>query len=795
MILVDFPDKLHTKSREEIHSAIFDTMAKYFQEVSYGKITVVGNTTQWLRLSNSITFYGQDLGDEIDHNRDQLIWDASRAAAPYVNFANFKHVMVVHAGYGQESSGVTSDIWSSHRFGLRVEVGGFYINEASITPEAQANGFNPFGVYAHEFAHGFGLPDLYNTDDKKDFVGRWDLMGRGNANGKPTGSSPAHPSAWTKIKLGWVTQTKKVYEGVFSAVLLAPLEVKVVPPAYHAVILPTSEDAYYLIEAREQIGYDKALPSSGVLISFINDKITNGQGVIKIADANPSTPTISDAPFKVGQVFNDTSRGIFIKVLAFNSTGYAVGVDRRGPQPDLAIQSIQLSPAAPKPKQKASVLVNVRNQGNAPSNETLVEVLMDGKSIGQYRVPKLAPGSGTTITIAWNATGGSHAVKAVVDPMQRMTEFDRTNKELIRAFTVGFSLRVSVDAILMLQTPPGNMSILLDGSPVAVDTAGIAEIAAVGGEHELEAPTLVSVGSGTRMLFEAWSDGEKSTKRRLKLNDDVSLSAKYRVQNLLAVEGAEGCVQGGGWHDMNSVINLTVQPQCKVVDKKSRLVFTQWSGDVENNLETASLTMDMPHRVRANWKTQFYLDAKSSYGRVAGAGWYDQGFKATVTVTSPVYVSEDVRHVFVSWVGNATSAASPALSISMDGPKSLQAQWKAQYKLSFKLSGTPPESVLSVVINGATHNQTSEQVHTDWLDAGSQTKVDLNPATVRTFWNQFTFSHLENSAGKKLPNPFPVSAPDTVTAVFNKKFCIFNLCFMTSMPQVFQEIEAIGTKP
>ncbi len=67
------------------------------------------------------------------------------------------------------------------------------------------------GVYAHELAHAFGLPDLYDTDGSADGIGRWALMASGSWNGT-SGSSPAWFSAWSRAFLGFVNPTNVCLE-------------------------------------------------------------------------------------------------------------------------------------------------------------------------------------------------------------------------------------------------------------------------------------------------------------------------------------------------------------------------------------------------------------------------------------------------------------------------------------------------------------------------------------------------------------------------------------------------------
>src|SRR6185503_20797613 len=61
-----------------------------------------------------------------------------------------------------------------------------------------------------------------------------------------------------------------------------------------------NENVFYFIEARNNTGFDAALPDTGVLIYFVNELIPQGQGPVILLDNNSGTPTLGDAAFHVG---------------------------------------------------------------------------------------------------------------------------------------------------------------------------------------------------------------------------------------------------------------------------------------------------------------------------------------------------------------------------------------------------------------------------------------------------------------------------------------------------------------
>lgn len=69
---------------------------------------------------------------------------------------------------------------------------------------------------------------------------------------------------------------------------------------------------------------------------------------------------------------------------------------------------------------------------------------------------------------------------------------------------------------------------------------------------------------------------------------------------------------------------------------------------------------------------------------VAGGGWYDEGSSASFSVT-PAQLPYDgllgmlnTQHQFAGWTGDVASTSASS-SISMDGPKTVQAKWTTAY--------------------------------------------------------------------------------------------------------------------
>ena len=73
-------------------------------------------------------------------------------------------------------------------------------------PNCNTSRICTIGLYAHEFGHIIGLPDLYDRDESNgdsEGLGNWCLMAAANYLGD-NGDTPGHMSSWCKIEMGWI---------------------------------------------------------------------------------------------------------------------------------------------------------------------------------------------------------------------------------------------------------------------------------------------------------------------------------------------------------------------------------------------------------------------------------------------------------------------------------------------------------------------------------------------------------------------------------------------------------------
>jgi immune inhibitor A len=228
------------------------------------------------------------------------------------------NIFIIHRGTGAEYSRDPSVIWS-HKWDilsasyygqyyktgvypadetLKYEVvDGVVVNTYNICPEVgqditgyrykDSNG-NPVrkpspvdpGVFAHEFGHVLGLPDQYDYGYDSEGTGMFTLMAGGSygrdvnttntlLNRYFSGFSPVHMEAWSKYYLGFIVPkviTKELLGSNTQTITLEPAAQTpnkkgiYTAPNYYKIVVPGSGGKeYFLLENRQQIGYDKGL--------------------------------------------------------------------------------------------------------------------------------------------------------------------------------------------------------------------------------------------------------------------------------------------------------------------------------------------------------------------------------------------------------------------------------------------------------------------------------------------------------------------------------------------------------
>ncbi|MBD3228278.1 MAG: hypothetical protein GF329_08810 [Candidatus Lokiarchaeota archaeon] len=348
IICVEFSNRQSSQTNDSIMDKII-MMEDYYSEVSYGLKTVSGtlaNPTSndpdsdgWYDIGSYSTSYTS--------NSKPLISAAISAADSDIDFDLYPHIIIVCAGDDYAQSGNENDIHSHFAsFQPPINTGG--ILERDVYNSCVLAETDPFSVFAHEFGHSQGLPDLYDIDDdgkNQIFVDEYSLMAEGSWNGNPAGSTPAGLMGFSRLNLSILDLSATVPNNTHSVVDLFSLS-----ETNHSALIKIniSHSCYYLLEYRKKVGTDTALPDQGVLITYINESkgtwwdghvMYHENGPVILEDAQSSTSTLDDAPFDIGinekSYFNDNINNVHISLLEKNDSAYVIDIDRTNMSTDL----------------------------------------------------------------------------------------------------------------------------------------------------------------------------------------------------------------------------------------------------------------------------------------------------------------------------------------------------------------------------------------------------------------------------------------------------------------------------
>jgi len=289
-ILVEFSDKQSQVAPVFFDSLLFgsegSSVKTYYDEISYGQLDLVSvnlpSSVGWIEAPQTYEYYVNEKNGTgaYPQNSQKLCEDLIDAVNAVVDFSDYDNdgdgdmdcLIITHTGQGAEYTGSNSDIWS-HKWNIVPRYrDGVSISSYTIQPEYwKFPNDMTIGVYAHELGHGFGLDDLYDTDASQSRgIGSWGIMSYGSWLGPNNlGGSPAHPCAFNRIKMGFAAPII-VETDTFNQQIE---QVETSGQIYRLWTGGNISNEYFLVENRQQVGYDSYLPGSGLMIWHIDENM------------------------------------------------------------------------------------------------------------------------------------------------------------------------------------------------------------------------------------------------------------------------------------------------------------------------------------------------------------------------------------------------------------------------------------------------------------------------------------------------------------------------------------------
>lgn len=206
-------------------------------------------------------------------NAEMLMSLSLKAADAEVDFSKYDSdgdgrvdmVYFIFAGEGSNYTG-GKEIWP-HKSDLHgiyldgVEIGTYACSAELIGLPGQSE-VDGVGTICHEFSHVLGMVDEYDTDysgtgGEADHPDAWSLMSMGCYLNH--GRTPVGYSAYERIMAGFITPEEIAVSGTYS---LPALETS----AKAMMIESMVGDEFFILENRQPVKWDKALPGHGMLL-------------------------------------------------------------------------------------------------------------------------------------------------------------------------------------------------------------------------------------------------------------------------------------------------------------------------------------------------------------------------------------------------------------------------------------------------------------------------------------------------------------------------------------------------
>lgn len=256
----------------------------YFKAQSAGQFELDFDVVGICPLNYPCSYYGGNdayTGDDL-HAGEMVAEACQWAATQGIDFSQYDwngdgevdQVFVLYAGKGEADGGAESTVWpheyalSESDYGKSLSFNGVIVDTYACSAELNdRDQLDGIGTFCHEFSHCMGFPDLYDTGYSGWFgMGVYDLMSAGNYNGDS--KCPAGYSAYEKHKCGWLT-----YQDVTNIEEdLNVTGLKAISDGGSAYVVKNKahEDEYYIVENRQNTGWDAYLPSEGVMITHVD---------------------------------------------------------------------------------------------------------------------------------------------------------------------------------------------------------------------------------------------------------------------------------------------------------------------------------------------------------------------------------------------------------------------------------------------------------------------------------------------------------------------------------------------
>lgn len=352
---------------QAMYGGTYPGLDHYWREQSDGLIDVGGSGAfGWYTLPRPHSYYVYDQnGDGVgDLDLARAATDCTAAADAHVYFPNYVGINLMF------NASLDCCAWGGAWFMNRDGVSRYW-----YTTWEPPWGYQNLSVMGHEMGHGFGLPHSSGQYGES-YDNEWDVMSNIWANcvmatDPVYGCLGQHTISYHKGLLGWIPAGRKytALPGSSTTITLGRLALPQSDNYLMAQIpIGGSDTRFYIVEARQTVGYDVRLPGQGVIIHEVDTTRAEPAHVVDV-DGNGDTGD-EGAIWRAGESFVDSANGITVSVEAETATGFVVTIDL-SEEPQVAVTSTWTADGDWNPKSHFNPgdliqwVVNVENRTGA----------------------------------------------------------------------------------------------------------------------------------------------------------------------------------------------------------------------------------------------------------------------------------------------------------------------------------------------------------------------------------------------------------------------------------------------
>ncbi len=259
---------------------------QYFYDSSNGQYNPSFDVVGPVTISQNMSYYGGNNSWGSDKAPEKMIKEACELVDATIDFSLYDNdndgyvdfVYVIYAGYGEADGGNATTIWPHswdlYSAGVTCNVDGKRVSRYACSNELNYHSkqHTGIGTFCHEFSHVLGLPDLYVTSGESTHktLDAWSILDYGNYNND--GNTPPTYSAYERFFMGWLTPRLMTEpENVVLEDLSTTNEALLVTETdqHNLIGNDPNPTTFYLLENRQQMGWDEYLPGHGLMLTKI----------------------------------------------------------------------------------------------------------------------------------------------------------------------------------------------------------------------------------------------------------------------------------------------------------------------------------------------------------------------------------------------------------------------------------------------------------------------------------------------------------------------------------------------